>query len=605
MKLLKIAVTGLILSAIVLLSTGCAAASVSSTAAGQVAAVQRGGLAVSVTGTGNLAFSNSQDLAFAISGYVQEVLVKEGESVTKGQVLAKLDTSEWDKQVKKLETALVTAQRNLATKARALTRAQDQVTSRENEIAKAERQVTAKDNDIAKAERQVAARELAVRQAELDVKTAEYNITKIAEVKKVQDDIDNAEYALKFAQSIMSGSLGGTAQVSDLAYWGQIATAAQKQLDDANDRMQEILKGTSIAVTTDVKLQVAKTQLQVEQGQRSLSEAKIAVAEARTAVEDARFARKDAELALKNARLNKEDAEQAVKDAELAREDAGQTVKDAQDALDEANDLSPLIVAPFDGFIPKISVNGGDEIFKGKVAMQIADPTQFEAVILVSEKNISSLKVEQNATVALDALSGVTFPARITRIAPLVTTSQGVVNYQVTVKLTSTQPTSRAASASVQAPSPSSTGGTSRAMPAMPSPGTSGSFQRPGGASGSATTGTPGSSGTAQAIALKSGMSAVVTIVTQQKDNVLKVPNRAITRQGQNSTVEVVTESGTETRIVKTGMSDNSNTEIIEGLAEGDRVVIKASTPTAGTTGSGGSQQRAPVIVPGMGGIIR
>ena len=59
--------------------------------------------------------------------------------------------------------------------------------------------------------------------------------------------------------------------------------------------------------------------------------------------------------------------------------------------MDEAKSLSPIIIAPFDGFITKVNVEGGDEVYKGTVAMQIADPNQFEAKILVTEEDIFSV----------------------------------------------------------------------------------------------------------------------------------------------------------------------------------------------------------------------
>jgi hypothetical protein len=72
--------------------------------------------------------------------------------------------------------------------------------------------------------------------------------------------------------------------------------------------------------------------------------------------------------------------------------------------------------------------------------MQLADPDQFEANIFVTELDVFSIKIGGDATVSIDALSGLSFPAKITAIAPLATVSQGVVSYEVTVELTSLQP---------------------------------------------------------------------------------------------------------------------------------------------------------------------
>jgi len=175
----------------------------------------------------------------------------------------------------------------------------------------------------------------------------------------------------------------------------------------------------------------------------------------------------------------------------------------------------------------------------------------------VTEKDIFSVKVGGEATVTLDALDGISYPARITAIAPTATVSSGVVNYKVTVELTSLTPISKVAAASAQK--------------------------------------TATVSAAAQSVSLKDGLSAVVDILVQGINGVLMVPSRAITKQGPNSVVQVVKGAATETRTVKTGMSDETNTEITEGLSEGEQVMVTLSSSSSSTTSNTGNQ--------GMGGI--
>ncbi len=523
MRLLKIGAAVFLVGVVILLASGCSSGTPSGTATRtQMATVQKGSISLSVTGTGSLALARTEDLAFEIAGTVESVLVEAGETVKEGQELVKLDTSEWDKQLKKLDNDLVTAERNLV-----------------------------------KAERQITAKELAVRQAELDLKSTEYNASQIAAVKTAQDAVDSAQFDLKFAQMVQAGVYG--VQVTDFPYWSQQVTNAAQKLAQAQKELQDVLAGSSTKVSGDVALQIAKSQLQVEQSKRQV-----------------------------------EDAQIALTDSKLARDDASEAVEDATSALKEAKALSPIIKAPFDGFITKVNVEGGDNVQKGTVAMQLADPSKFEANILVTEKDVFSVRTGGDATVSLDALSGLSFPARIAKVAPLATTQQGVVNYRVTVELTSLQPVGAGQLTSSARASQSANGtspfGAGRAFQGM-----AGANQTFGGM-GPRFSGNTTSSVSVAAVSLKDGLSAVVNIIVQQKDNVLLVPNRAITRQGQNSTVQVVTANGNETRVVRVGMSDNLNSEILEGLSEGDQVVYTTSTSsTSGTTRTN--------IMPGMGGI--
>ena len=143
------------------------------------------------------------------------------------------------------------------------------------------------------------------------------------------------------------------------------------------------------------------------------------------------------------------------------------------------------------------------------------------------------------ASVAIDVLSGVTVPAKVTKISPTATISGGVVNYGVTVTL-DTAPTG----------------------------------QQPAGN---------------QISKLKQALSVTVTITTQNKQNVLMVPDQAIIRQGQTTTVQMTGANPPQVRTVIVGVSDGQNTEIVSGLSEGEKVLVQPAaalaTPTPGLGG--------------------
>jgi pyruvate/2-oxoglutarate dehydrogenase complex dihydrolipoamide acyltransferase (E2) component len=120
---------------------------------------------------------------------------------------------------------------------------------------------------------------------------------------------------------------------------------------------------------------------------------------------------------------------------ELQVEVAEARLEDAERALDEALDASPEITAPFDGFITKVNVEGGDEVTKGTVAVTLAAPNKFEADTLVSEMDIFQVKLGGEAWVQVDAVQGMSLPAEVTHISPTATIQQGVVNYKVKVEL--------------------------------------------------------------------------------------------------------------------------------------------------------------------------
>lgn len=72
-----------------------------------------GDIEATISAVGSLAAERTQSLSFAISGQVVEVLVQEGQQVTEGQVLARLDDDDLQLSVKQAEAALRSAEASL------------------------------------------------------------------------------------------------------------------------------------------------------------------------------------------------------------------------------------------------------------------------------------------------------------------------------------------------------------------------------------------------------------------------------------------------------------------------------------------------------------
>jgi HlyD family secretion protein len=101
-------------------------------------------------------------------------------------------------------------------------------------------------------------------------------------------------------------------------------------------------------------------------------------------------------------------------------------------------------------------------------------------------------------------------------------------------------------------------------------------------------------------------MNATVTIIVDQAQDVIVVPDSAVQSEGPASVVEVQNEDGTtEKVVVETGLSDGSNTEIISGLEEGQTVIVPSRSASS-TTSSAQTQQGGFSIQDGPpgGGIV-
>ena len=78
---------------------------------------------------------------------------------------------------------------------------------------------------------------------------------------------------------------------------------------------------------------------------------------------------------------------------------------------------------------------------------------------------------------------------------------------------------------------------------------------------------------------MRSGMTANVTFVTEQKQGVLRVPSEAVRREEGRTTVQLPGRTGPgrpEIKAVETGATDGKWVEVISGLSEGDSVLVRS-----------------------------
>jgi len=295
-----------------------------------------------------------------------------------------------------------------------------------------------------------------------------------------------------------------------------------------------------------------------------------------------------------------EDWEIDIKEMQLALAEA--RLEDAQQELQETLEQNLEVVAPFDGFIILVSVSGGDEVKKGTVAVTIADPNQFEADIMVSEMDIFQVKLGGEAWVQVDAVQGLRLPAEVTHISPTAVIQAGVVNYEVKVEIQSIEPVIQDQQ---QATQDFPTGElpdrlkqaveeghiTQEQAEEMMEQGQQGQ----GKGQGQVPSLNP------EDFQLREGLTVTVSIVSAERNDVLLVPNTAITTSGRQTFVQVVLPDGTfEERSITTGISDWQYTEVIEGLSEGEEVVVPQGTAATTTTPQNQGRQGG-MMIPGMG----
>lgn len=97
------------------------------------------------------------------------------------------------------------------------------------------------------------------------------------------------------------------------------------------------------------------------------------------------------------------------------------------------------------------------------------------------------------------------------------------------------------------------------------------------------------------------GSSATVSIVVEERENVLTIPAMALHTEGDTTYVNKVVDGKAVRTDVKVGETFGMQTEITSGLAEGDQVQVAVAAPTGGT-GNNNQDGGGENVFPGGGG---
>ncbi len=211
-------------------------------------------------------------------------------------------------------------------------------------------------------------------------------------------------------------------------------------------------------------------------------------------------------------RLQVELAKQSLELTKQSLELTDQSLAQAQKQLREAS-----IAAPFDGVVAEVGVDEKDTVSTATTIVHLIDPGSMELKVEVDEIDVTEVKLGQRAIIELDALAGLPLEGKVSFISLLPKEEGGVITYDVKIN-----------------------------------------FDVP------------------EGVGIRTGMSSTADIVVAERTNVLLVPSRAIEQDSQgNTVVKVMVSEQIEERTVVTGISDGFQTEIVEGLEEGEVVIEK------------------------------
>jgi len=152
----------------------------------------------------------------------------------------------------------------------------------------------------------------------------------------------------------------------------------------------------------------------------------------------------------------------------------------------------------------------------GTQFLVLSEINTFQVVVPFEESDAAKVAPNQKVDVTFDAVPDLTRVGTVVAVAPTGSSISSVINYYVTVVLNETDPR------------------------------------------------------------LKDGQTAQARVVTNQVEDVLTVPNSAVRKRGDQSSVTVVDADGVEQQVrFQAGLVGDDRTQVISGLKEGQQVVLR------------------------------
>lgn len=503
----------------------------STAAAPRLQSVALGSVKASVSGSGTVVPAAQINMNFRTAGLLQEVDVKVGDHVRAGQLVAALDPRSQQIALDQAKANLQTAQANLQAALSPLTA--EQLLQLQHNLANAQASYNDTSASVAQANQQDAAA-IAADQNQLNTDQAQLNADQAA--------LDSSPGYLFDKQKL-----------------------AQDQGKLATDQAKYITDGCFVNPNTP-QCQADQTAINADQTAINIDKERIAADEAQVNADKARVSADNTRL---TADLLKQQADLLAGQTKLTSAQAAITT--AQDALTVQSQSKPNTVAaaqasvafntaqvqsaelnldqtrlyaPIDGVIGSIAGQAGESVSAGasvtpqapgSLAPQpvstsgsassspfivIASDSAFVAVVPFAEADASRLATSQTATLTFDALPNMSLDGQVLAVSAVASIVSNVVNYYATLVLNRTDPH------------------------------------------------------------LKAGMTTNAAVVVAHAQNVLAVPNQAITRQGGQASV-LVYDNGQQIRTpIDVGIQGDTSSEVVAGLQAGQRIVLP--TPKAG-----------------------
>lgn len=539
-------------------------------------AVEKGALISTISGTGQVSAVNQVDISAKVSGDVLSVSnIKSGQEVKAGDILFQINASEQLKTVRDAASSLESA--NLSYKK--LTQAADTLTllQAENNLAQAKESKQDAEESLVKAYEDTFN---SISSAYLDLPTVITELNNVLYGKDISEDEASISSGSWNIDALLN-TVGSPEDVSKLTTFQVTAIAdynsARTKYDTSftsyksatrysgNEVVEALLAETIEAVKSmaqsaksssnylDVWVDMRSTQdypifttvndhqdlLGTYIGKINNHLSTLVSAQKTLQNDKAAVISADRTIAERAASLADVEAGTDPLDLEASRISLRQKENSLADAREKLADYT--VRAKFDGVIASFDVKKGDTLSANSSVGTLITKQQV-ATVSLNETDAAKIKADQRVTLTFDAIEDLTITGTVAEVDALGTVSQGVVSYDVKIVFD------------------------------------------------------------VQDDRVKQNMSVNAEIVVSSKTDVLLVSSSAIKTSGSESYVQILVDGVPQKKTVVVGDSNDTITEIVSGLTEGEEVITQTVKSGSTTTSKTTTKSSTSIIGGGMMG---
>ena len=379
--------------------------------------VTKGDINVSITGSGTITSANTSNLMSNVAGKVTKAYCKEGDAVKKGQLLYEIDDTDQQYKIQQIDNSISQAQLNAGNSEKGY----KYLTVTAPFSGKVTQVKAVEGENVNNGMNLFTITDTSKLKLTVPVGTSYIPYIKVGQKVDV-----NMEKSMDTLEGVITAIDNNSYTYSDGGVVKNVTVSVDNPgtLTDSNTANVTIKTSKGDLDSSELKFEYNKTKTVTSGTSGTFSTVNI---------EENQFVKQGSVLI----KIENDDLQITSETNSLKMTDLENQLTTAKKALEDYK-----VYAPFDGTISAVTAKTGDSLERGGALLSIRDFNQMQFTISVDELDISKVKVGQEVSITVDALTDTEktpLSGEVIYKAMEGTSSNGVATYNVTIKINETK----------------------------------------------------------------------------------------------------------------------------------------------------------------------